>query len=244
MRLSLLAAAVVAAPSAAAALSPSDWTAFLERSDPVFSWSSGATAAGAAAAAPTKWYDAAFTGNGALGMMVRATQSAPTTSAHGGGTVDGLRFDVGRSDVYDDRATVTPGSVPGTGLNRTNFACDSPRLPLGIFLAHFKPNGSDDATLSSIDMRLDLFNGEVRGTAALSGGGACQFALWSNAVFTTADVSAVKVSCSPGAAATLTWVPHAAVSTWAAQSFCCPACHGYVYNPAPDTATFEIARLK
>ena len=121
-------------------------------------------------------------------MMVRATQST------GGGIVDGLRFDVGRTDVYDDRASVTPGSTPGRGLNRTNFACDSPRLPIGIILAHFASN--NNAALSSIDMRLDLFNGEVRGTVAPSGGGACDLALWSNAVYATADVSAIKVNCS------------------------------------------------
>ena len=57
-------------------------------------------------------------------------------------------------------------------------------------------------------MRLDLFNGEVRGTVAPSGGGACDLALWSNAVYATADVSAIKVNCSEGVNVTFTWVPH------------------------------------
>ena len=44
------------------------------------------------------------------------------------GQADGLRIDVSHSGVYDDRG----------GLNHTdNFACDRPRLPIGIVLTHF-----------------------------------------------------------------------------------------------------------
>ena len=209
-----------AAGGDAAPLSPAAWQTFLSRSDPIFSWSLGQSDA----AAPTKWYEAAFTGNGALGMMVRATQSP------GGKVVDGLRFDVGRTDIYDDRASQQPGSSGADpAANRTNFACDSPRLPIGIFLAHFASN--NNAALNAIDMRIDLYNGEVRGSVQPSGGGACDFELWSNAVYSAADVSAIRVNCSEGVNASLTWVPHRANSTWAKQ------CPGYEYNPPPQTAT-------
>eukprot|EP01046_Picozoa_sp_COSAG06_P009766 COSAG06_NODE_516_length_14818_cov_18.077926_10_plen_376_part_00 len=203
--------------AAAAALKPEDWQKFLSRSDPIFSWhGSGAP--------PTKWYESAFTGNGALGMMVRATQSPV------GGVVDGLRFDVGRTDVYDDRNSHSPARTQGDpSANRTNFACDAPRLPIGIILAHFTSSGN--LALSSIDMRIDLFNGEVRGSVAPSGGGRCDFELWTNAEYSIADVSVIKVNCSQEANVSLTWVPDAANSTWAAQ------CHGYKYNPAPQTVT-------
>ncbi len=198
-------------------LTHSEWQAFLSRSDPLFTFNGTDTP-------PTKWYESAFTGNGALGMMVRVTQS-PT------GVVDGLRFDVGRTDVYDDRTSQLPGSGGDSSANRTNFACDAPRLPIGIFIAHFTSNSN--TALQAVDMRIDLFNGEVRGTVVPAAGGLCNFEMWSNAVWSTADVSAIKVNCTDSVNVSLVWVPHAANSTWAAQ------CPGYQYNPAPATGVTE-----
>ena len=63
--------AVLGCCSASAALSPSDWQAFLARSDPIFSY----TQSRGAAAAPTKWYDAAFTGNGPSCVPVCAART-------------------------------------------------------------------------------------------------------------------------------------------------------------------------
>lgn len=45
-----------------------DWASFLARADPVFSWN-----VDDGLSPPVHWYDSAFTGNGMLGLMTRAT---------------------------------------------------------------------------------------------------------------------------------------------------------------------------
>ena len=189
-----------------------DWANFLARADPMFHWNETSRVP-----PPSKWYESAFTGNGALGLMVRTTLNAST------GLPDGLRIDLGRTDVYDDRV-----SPPGGGMDagRANFACDRPRLPIGIFLVHFSGQN-----ILSLDMRLKLFDAEVEGTV-VTALGTCTFEMFSNARYDIADVSAIRFSCNASEHATLTWVPHAANSTWAKR---CGA--NYKYNPPPVTTT-------
>jgi hypothetical protein len=64
---------------------------------------------------------------------------------HFAGQADGLRIDVSHSGVYDDRG----------GLNHTdNFACDRPRLPIGIILTHF--TGGALTSVRSVVLTLHL----------------------------------------------------------------------------------------
>ena len=184
----LLLPALAAAPFTAA-----EWQAFLGRSDPLYTWSDGD------ALAPVKWFDSGFVGNGALGMMVRGVPSVDDT-------LSGLRFDVGRTDIYDDRQSTTNASKPPGSAGRSNFACDAPRLPIGAFLANFELRGAVQQ-LSALEMRIDLFNGQVRGKVTPVGGGSCSFSLWSHAVYSQADVSALQFNCTPGL--------RAAVECWA-----------------------------
>ena len=195
-----------------------DWGNFLARADPTFHWNSSHHDR-----PPSKWYESAFIGNGALGLMVRATVNTST------GQADGLRIDVGRTDVYDDRVSQPHGSMdPG----RRNFACDRPRLPIGIFLVHFAGQ-----QLVSLNMRLKLFDAEIEGIVTTAAG-TCDFEMFSNARYDIADVSGIRFSCNGSEHATLTWVPHAANSTWATYA---PhhdrKCPNYKYNPSPVTTT-------
>ena len=72
---------VVDSPSNVASLAV-DWSTFLSRADPTWYPSSSG--------APTKWYESAFLGNGALGMMVRTD-------------ADSLLFPVSSTSTWDDR---------------------------------------------------------------------------------------------------------------------------------------------
>ena len=178
------------------------------RANPTFHWS---PALGRHVSPPSNWYESAFTGNGALGLMVWTTINASTRIP------DGLRIDLGRTDVYDDRVSPPSG---GMDAGRGNFACDRPRLPIGIFLVHF----SGDAIIS-FDMRLKLFDAEVEGTV-ITALGTCAFEMFSNARYDIADVSAIRFSCNATEHATLAWVPHAGNSTWAKRCG-----KNYTYNP-------------
>ena len=180
-----------------------DWASFLSRSDLVYNWTTLDING-----VPDKWYHAAFQGNGAQGLMVRATKSAE-------GIADGLRIDVGHSGVYDDR---TPKS------GRGNFVCDRPRLPIGMFLVHFAA-----PTLESLSMRLSLYDAVLSGTATTALG-RCDFKSFVNADYGTADASAIRFNCSGGERARIEWAPSLANSTWAGSR-----CPGYVYNPKPKT---------
>lgn len=60
-------------------------------------------------------------------MMVR-------TAVDDQSAVNYVQFDLGHTAVYDDRVNPnqhTPGHASG------NFACDQPRLPIGVFYAGF-----------------------------------------------------------------------------------------------------------
>jgi hypothetical protein len=89
---------------------------------------------------PTRWYDAPFLGNGLLGTLMYAE---PGKNA--------IRFTVGHTEVQDHR----PKFEPNLGLAR---------LPIGHFT--LTPVG----TITGVDLRLDLWNAELRGTITTTAG--------------------------------------------------------------------------
>ena len=200
-----------------------DWSAFLGRSDLMYSWNTSLSLT------PDKWYDSAFLGNGALGLMIRAVDgssdgsSDATTASHSNSAsrVAMLRLDLGRTDIYDDRVNPnqhTPGHAEG------NFACDRPRLPIGYFLLSFTHE------VVSFTQRLVLWDATAIGKVRTEGGGKCEYAAFAAADYALADVLQLSLNCSGGEEAVLAWVPQPAVSTWAQQ------CKPYVYNPDPTTS--------
>ena len=83
---------------------------------------------------PADYYEGAFVGNGLLGTIIFKDDKDPNA----------LRFEIGRTDVYDHR-------VGGDGKQ------ERARLPIGQLLLH--PVGK----ITSAKLRCDLWNAEVRG---------------------------------------------------------------------------------
>jgi hypothetical protein len=88
---------------------------------------------------PKDYFEGAFVGNGLLGAMVFKDDQQPNA----------LCFEIGRTDVYDHR-TAMPS------------AYETSRLPIGQFL--ISPKGQ----VTHCQMRMDLWNAEIRGTITTS----------------------------------------------------------------------------
>ncbi len=88
---------------------------------------------------PENYYEGAYVGNGLLGTILYRDNLKPNS----------IRFDIGRSDVYDHRsAEMLKGKYPSGKV----------RLPIGQLL--LSPVG----IISKTDLRIDLWNAEIRGT--------------------------------------------------------------------------------
>ena len=105
-----------------------DWPAFLAKQDPVWN------------RMPANYYEGPFAGNGLLGTVLYRDDLSTNS----------LRFEIGRTDVYDHR--------PG---NAMHYRC---RLPIGHLL--ITPVGR----ITAADFRTDLWNGEITGNLLTEGG--------------------------------------------------------------------------
>jgi len=105
-----------------------DWSAFLAKQDPVWN------------RMPANYYEGPFAGNGLLGTVLYRDDLSTNS----------LRFEIGRTDVYDHR--------PG---NAMHYRC---RLPIGHLL--LTPAGK----ITAADFRTDLWNGEITGSLATEAG--------------------------------------------------------------------------
>ncbi len=90
---------------------------------------------------PVDYFEGAFVGNGLLGTIVFKDDQLANT----------LRFEIGRTDVYDHR-TALPG------------AYETSRLPIGQLL--LTPVGE----IIKVKLRTDLWNAEIRGELVTTGG--------------------------------------------------------------------------
>ena len=91
---------------------------------------------------PKDYFEGAFVGNGILGTIVFQDDSLANT----------MRFEIGRTDVYDHRSLETP------------VAYGRERLPIGQLL--LTPKGK----IVSSKIRTDLWNAEIRGEIITSEG--------------------------------------------------------------------------
>ena len=90
---------------------------------------------------PADYFEGAFVGNGLLGTIIFKDDLVPNT----------LRFEIGRTDVYDHRT-------------KTSSAYETSRLPIGQLL--LTPVGE----IIKSDFRCDLWNAEIRGELITSEG--------------------------------------------------------------------------
>ncbi len=98
--------------------------------------------------APDHWDNAPFTGNGFMGMHIKRDA----------GEKGKLRVDVARMDAQEH----LPMDNPNDGLG--DWSYKRYRVPLGYFSLDFKEE------LKDWDLRLDLWNAEIRGTVTTAGG--------------------------------------------------------------------------
>lgn len=98
-----------------------DWPVFMARQDPIWE------------RMPTNYFEGPFVGNGLIGTILFRDDKETNS----------LRFEIGRTDVYDHR--------PGNTMHY------SARLPIGHLL--LKPAGS----ITSTRLRTDLWNAEITG---------------------------------------------------------------------------------
>jgi hypothetical protein len=105
-----------------------NWQDFLSRHDMV--WDT----------MPGDYFEAPFVGNGLLGTIVFKDNLLPNT----------LRFEIGRTDVYDHRSKDLPIAHYGG------------RIPIGQLLL------STAGAIQDINLRTDLWNAEIRGTITTS----------------------------------------------------------------------------
>jgi hypothetical protein len=101
-----------------------NWQAYLSRHDMV--WDT----------MPGDYFEAPFVGNGLLGTIVFKDNLQSNT----------LRFEIGRTDVYDHRSKDLPIAHYGG------------RIPIGQLLL------STAGEIKDINLRTDLWNAEIRGT--------------------------------------------------------------------------------
>lgn len=131
-----------------------DWPAFLSRQDMIWE------------RMPADYFEGPFVGNGWLGAILFADDTVPNT----------LRFELGRTDVYDHRphgsgmARSVPADYCGGYANPdclpwfTAAIHDRVRLPIGQLL--LTPVGA----ITSVRLRSDLWNAEIRGTLRTKAG--------------------------------------------------------------------------
>ena len=171
-----------------------DWAEFLERTDMLWTWN---TTDGTEP--PISYWEAPFVGNGALGAMLWLNAN---------GT---LRFEISRTDVYDDRE---PGA--NYSVKPDNFVYNRPRLPIGHFVLA-PPTTSGPIVAGAL--RLSLHDAELRGTLTGADGVATEVALLANAAVEAADVLVLRLGSSSGGGGSggwhVSWVPSPADSTWA-----------------------------
>jgi len=105
-----------------------NWQDFLSRHDMV--WDT----------MPGDYFEAPFVGNGLLGTIVFKDNLLPNT----------MRFEIGRTDVYDHRSKDLPIAHYGG------------RIPIGQLLL------STAGVIKDINLRTDLWNAEIRGTITTS----------------------------------------------------------------------------
>jgi alpha-L-fucosidase 2 len=128
----------------------------------------------------TSWNEGLFTGNGLLGTMIYRDAE------------NGLRIDIGRSDVRDHQS----GNMP--------VLLTKARLPIGHFLV--KPVGK----IKKVKARLDLWNAEIKGTI-YTDKGTIEFR---NLTFSNSDVIYYNaVYTGDEAGFSWQWVPEESVST-------------------------------
>jgi len=128
----------------------------------------------------SSWNGGLFTGNGLLGTMIYRDSD------------NGLRIDIGRSDVRDHQS--------GNGSPLLGKA----RLPIGHFL--LKPAGK----IRKISARLDLWNAEIKGTI-YTDKGTIQF---KNLTFSERNVIYFSTAYTgEESGSSWQWVPEASVST-------------------------------
>ena len=124
--LMLLALAIICT-KAQTSINQINWPDFLSQHDIVYN------------RLPENYYEGAYVGNGLLGTILYRDNLKPNT----------IRFDIGRSDVYDHRpAEMLKGKYPSGKV----------RLPIGQLL--LSPVGK----ITHSDLRIDLWNAEIRGT--------------------------------------------------------------------------------
>ena len=124
--LMLLALAIICT-KAQTSINQINWPDFLSQHDIVYN------------RLPENYYEGAYVGNGLLGTILYRDNLKPNT----------IRFDIGRSDVYDHRpAEMLKGKYPSGKV----------RLPIGQLL--LSPVGK----ITHTDLRIDLWNAEICGT--------------------------------------------------------------------------------
>jgi alpha-L-fucosidase len=113
-----------------------DWPDFMARNDLVWD------------RMPTSYYEGPFQGNGLLGTVFFLDHEAANT----------VRFEIGRTDVYDPRHSL------GGGRFTSNYQTYDVRLPIGQLL--LEPVGK----ITGAQFRTDLWNAETRGEITTTAG--------------------------------------------------------------------------
>ena len=145
-----------------------DWAAFLARQDMVCT------------RLPVGWHEGPFMGNGLLGAVVYIDPEQRNA----------LRFEIGRSDVYDHR------------VDEADHGLRHNRMPIGYF--HLLPVG----TIKDGTARLDLWNAEIASEVITNRG----TIRWKAFVAET-EVMVVEVESSPGEeGCRFAWNPEQAIS--------------------------------
>ncbi len=113
-----------------------DWPDFMARNDLIWE------------RMPTSYFEGPFQGNGMLGTVFFLDHEAENT----------VRFEIGRTDVYDPRHSM------GGGKFTSNFQTYDVRLPIGQLL--LEPVGQ----ITGAQFRTDLWNAETRGAITTTAG--------------------------------------------------------------------------
>ena len=78
--------------------------------------------------------------------------------------VTGMRWDLGRSDIFDHRQTLTEGQDPNLNLQTGPVFYNRPRLPIGYVSMTTK------SPITNADLRLSLYDGILTGTLETDSG--------------------------------------------------------------------------
>ena len=151
-----------------------DWKQYLAKLDPI--WTK----------MPFSWLEGAFLGNGLLGAMIygeceKGAGPLRLSESYDASLASGIRFEIGRSDVTDGGE-----DAPGNGNGAAQFI----RVPIGGFI--LTPAGR----IKDVEMRLDLWNAEIRGELTTSAGKIS----WRTFVHATTEIAIVEIEASAGEA--------------------------------------------